>query len=125
MALNENPFIPLTIYSLKSPTSLHTYTSFSSIPASFTALELAFGTPPGHTLKPVKIALTIITKPPPNIKEVSKEMNKKVSTNFKNFVNMCLKKDPSERASIDKLLKHRFITKYKKTSPEVLKELFD
>jgi serine/threonine protein kinase len=35
------------------------------------------------------------------------------SLEFKNFLIYCLKKNPNERPSADKLLEHPFITKYK------------
>lgn len=90
-----------------------------------TALELIFGVPPGHTQTPMKRALNILNDDPPDPNAESKIWNKKISRKFKKFVNACLKKDPSKRPSIEKLLKHSFIKKYKKENNDIIRELLE
>ncbi|XKL62245.1 hypothetical protein PGB90_002078 [Kerria lacca] len=69
-----------------------------------TALEMAEGKPPYGDIHPMRAIFMIPTKPPPFLKEQNKW-----STEFKDFVNRCLVKNPQERPSATKMLEHSFI----------------
>jgi len=74
-----------------------------------TAIELATTQPPYADLHPMRALFEISKNPPP-------ELNGDFSKDFKQFVSACLKSNPEERLSADKLLQMPFIKKAGKTS---------
>ena len=81
-----------------------------------TALELANGEPPYSDIHPMKVLFLIPKNPPPRL-----EGN--FSQAFKDFVSLCVKRDPRERPTARELLKHPSLRKAKK--PAYLTELIE
>lgn len=67
-----------------------------------TALELAYGDPPYADLHPMKALLLIPKLSPPTL-------NGEFSTAFKEFVSLCLQRNPNARLTARTLLEHPFI----------------
>lgn len=107
-----------------------------------TAIEMARGEPPYADLHPMKVLFLIPKNPPPTLDFVSPSAgpsNASIHSNstgssssssssqfskaFKEFVSLCLQRDPNARPSARELLKHKFIKNAKKTS--YLTELID
>lgn len=70
-----------------------------------TALELAKGRPPFSEFAPSKVFSIVVQNPPPAVDDHTK---RKFSGSFKDFVSLCLQKDPAVRPSASQLLKHKF-----------------
>lgn len=85
-----------------------------------TCIEMATGAPPHFGIHPVQV-MTLITNSPPPLLE-----GDAFSKGFKEFVSLCLVKDPNRRPTLTQLLKHAFIKKAKKTSEikVMIKEAF-
>lgn len=70
-----------------------------------TAIELAEGKAPLANMPAMKIIISIMNSSPPTLSDESKW-----SSNLQQFIDMCLQKEPSKRASTEDLLKTKFIS---------------
>ncbi|KAE8304633.1 Kinase, STE STE20 [Giardia duodenalis] len=75
-------------------------------------IELAQGVPPNSNLPPMEVIVNIYQKDPPKL-----PANKTFTKQFREVVDMCMVKNPRERASATKLLETKFFSKHgKKTT---------
>ncbi|KAJ9097253.1 hypothetical protein QFC21_004922 [Naganishia friedmannii] len=81
-----------------------------------TMIEMAKGEPPYSDLHPMKVLFLIPRNPPPTLDD-------KFSKPFREFVALCLQRDPKSRPSASDLLKHRFVRNAKR--PQYLTELIE
>ncbi|KAF4439465.1 STE/STE20/YSK protein kinase [Fusarium austroafricanum] len=74
-----------------------------------TALELANGEPPYADIHPMKVLFLIPKNPPPRL-----EGN--FTKAFKDFIEICLQRDPKDRPTAKDMLRHPFIRRAKRTT---------
>lgn len=83
-----------------------------------TAIEMAYGKPPLTEFDPMRVLFRITEGPAPSL-------DSGFSEKFKNFVDKCLVKDTSKRATVKELLNHPFIKLGQKTDSKEIRRLLE
>lgn len=78
-----------------------------------TVLELCHGHAPFSKFPPMKVLLMTLQNPAPTLEE-QPEDGRHFSRALREFVSLCLQKDPSKRPPASKLLEHKFLKEAKK-----------
>ena len=78
-----------------------------------TVLELCHGHAPFAKYPPMKVLLMTLQNPPPQLEAEQAESGHHFSRALRDFVSICLQKDPSKRPSTAKLLAHKFLKEAK------------
>jgi len=86
-----------------------------------TCIELAYGVAPYSEVKPPQVIIYIMQNEPPtldvpHVPPSTSQTPKSYSNNFREFVTKCLKRDPRERPTAERMLQHRFFSKTSQTS---------
>lgn len=99
-----------------------------------TALELVKGYAPYATHAPMKVLLMTLQQPPPSLESYDDEGSGKTavsgtewaskSSSLKKLLKHCLKRDPTERATVAQLCDHKFVKYGNQASRESAKETF-
>ena len=71
------------------------------------SLELAYGRAPYAKFPPMKVMVLTLQEEPPTA-EVYKDHSYEFSRHFHSMVSKCLRKDPTKRPNVKKLLEHKF-----------------
>ena len=77
-----------------------------------TVLELCHGHAPFSKYPPMKVLLMTLQNPAPTLEEKQAD-GRHFSRALREFVTLCLQKDPSKRPSASKLLEHKFLKEAK------------
>ncbi|KAG4076890.1 hypothetical protein HA402_015877 [Bradysia odoriphaga] len=83
-----------------------------------TALEMAEGKPPYGDIHPMRAIFMIPQKPPPSFRDPDRW-----TTEFIDFVSLCLVKNPEERATATDLLQHVFIKDQSAKTRSILNDM--
>eukprot|EP00792_Barthelona_sp_PAP020_P005753 TRINITY_DN2786_c0_g2_i1.p1 TRINITY_DN2786_c0_g2~~TRINITY_DN2786_c0_g2_i1.p1 ORF type:complete len:431 (+),score=117.31 TRINITY_DN2786_c0_g2_i1:47-1339(+) len=79
--------------------------------------EMAQGNPPYLEMQPLRAIFVISTKGPPPLENLDMWSN-----NFKDFLSLCVKMNPSERPTMSELLQHPFLRNISDITPPSFKE---
>ncbi len=80
-----------------------------------TAIEMATGNPPFFDQHPMRVLFLIPKNPPPALPAQPPRGGAAFSKPFREFVGLCLEKDPKRRPSARELLRHRFLRGARRT----------
>ena len=80
-----------------------------------TAIEMATGNPPFYDQHPMRVLFLIPKNPPPALPASPPGGGAAFSKPFREFVGLCLEKDPKRRPSARELLRHRFLRGARRT----------
>ncbi|VEU22352.1 DEKNAAC103534 [Brettanomyces naardenensis] len=83
-----------------------------------TSIEMAYGKPPLSQYHPFDVLFKITDDPPPTL-------GTGFSSDFRDFVSLCLNKDPLKRPSATQLMNHKFIKKTAKSDRKELTQIIE